>query len=284
MKLYADSATDLPLEFFKQKEVELFPLRVHIQNQDYEDLIGIHPKEVYSKIREGEQPKTSQVSPETFYNEFEKLAKNGESGLYIAFSSALSGTHDTAVMMRDQILEAYPDFNFIIIDSKAASMGYGLLVQLAARLRDEGLSLNEVEQRIRIALEQLQSLFTVEDLDYMARGGRVTKTSAFVGGLLNIKPLLHVEEGKLIPIEKIRGRKKVIKRLVELIGERGTGLENQVIAISHGDDLETAEELKALLEQAYGVSSFEIQIIGSAIGAHVGPGAIAVFFFSEPQQ
>lgn len=284
MKLYADSATDLPLEFFKQKEVELFPLRVHIQNQDYEDLIGIHPKEVYSKIREGEQPKTSQVSPETFYNEFEKLAKNGESGLYIAFSSALSGTHDTAVMMRDQILEAYPDFNFIIIDSKAASMGYGLLVQLAARLRDEGLSLNEVEQRIRIALEQLQSLFTVEDLDYMARGGRVTKTSAFVGGLLNIKPLLHVEEGKLIPIEKIRGRKKVIKRLVELIGERGTGLENQVIAISHGDDLETAEELKALLEQAYGVSSFEIQMIGSAIGAHVGPGAIAVFFFSEPQQ
>lgn len=284
MKLYADSATDLPLEFFKQKEVELFPLRVHIQNQDYEDLIGIHPKEVYSKIREGEQPKTSQVSPETFYNEFEKLAKNSESGLYIAFSSALSGTHDTAVMMRDQILEAYPDFNFIIIDSKAASMGYGLLVQLAARLRDEGLSLNEVEQRIRIALEQLQSLFTVEDLDYMARGGRVTKTSAFVGGLLNIKPLLHVEEGKLIPIEKIRGRKKVIKRLVELIGERGTGLENQVIAISHGDDLETAEELKALLEQAYGVSSFEIQMIGSAIGAHVGPGAIAVFFFSEPQQ
>lgn len=284
MKIYADSASDLPLDYFTQANVALFPLRVHIQDRDYEDLIGIQAKEVYDQIREGQQPKTSQVSPETFLKEFETLAAAGESGIYVAFSSALSGTHDTAVMMRDQVLETYPDFQFIIIDSKAASMGYGLLVKLAVKLRDQGLSLVELEQQIRARAPFMEHLFTVEDLDYMARGGRVSKTSAFVGGLLNIKPVLHVEEGKLIPIEKVRGRKKVIKRLVELVGERGVELSKQTIAITHGDDLETALELKNQLTVAYGIQEFDIQMIGSTIGAHVGPGAIAVFFFSQKTQ
>lgn len=283
MRLYADSATDLPLSYYTESNVDLFPLRVHIDGDDYEDVKGIHAKEVYDKIRQGAQPKTSQVSPETFLNEFETLAKNGEQGIYIAFSSALSGTHDTAVMMRDQVLESYPDFQFVIIDSLAASMGYGLLVKRAVELRDQGLPLTEIENKIRAMVATVEHLFTVEDLDYMARGGRVSKTSAFVGGLLNIKPLLHVEDGKLIPIEKVRSRKKVLRRIVELVGERGVNLSSQTVAITHGDDLETAEEMKQLLSEAYGIQNFDIQIIGSAIGAHVGPGAIAVFFLNHTQ-
>lgn len=283
MRIYADSASDLPLSYYEQANVDLFPLRVHIDGQDYEDVIGIHAKEVYEKIRQGAQPKTSQVSPETFLNEFESLAKSGEQGIYIAFSSALSGTHDTAVMMRDQVLETYPDFQFVIIDSLAASMGYGLIVKRAVELREQGLSLHEMEQKLRAMVPTVEHLFTVEDLDYMARGGRVSKTSAFVGGLLNIKPLLHVEDGKLIPIEKVRSRKKVLRRIVELVGERGVNLSQQTVAITHGDDLETAEEMRQLLSEAYGIEKFDIQMIGSAIGAHVGPGAISVFFLNHTQ-
>ncbi|OZS79099.1 fatty acid-binding protein DegV [Tetzosporium hominis] len=283
MKIYADSATDLPLSFFAQADVELFPLRVHIEEHDYEDMLGINAKEVYDKIREGHQPKTSQVSPETFLNEFEKLAKNGEKGVYVAFSSELSGTYNTAVMMRDQVLETYPDFEFAVVDSKAASLGYGMLVKKAVELRSNGLSVAEVAEGVQVAIAQVEHFFTVEDLDYMARGGRVSKTSAFVGGLLNIKPVLHVEHGKLIPIEKVRSRKKVIKRLVELVGEHGVNLDKQTVHISHGDDEQAAEELKALLTEAYGVQQFEIQMIGSAIGAHVGPGALSVFFYNTAQ-
>jgi len=283
MKIYADSATDLPVSFFEQADVELFPLRVHIEEHDYEDMLGINAKEVYDKIREGHQPKTSQVSPETFLNEFEKLAKNGEKGVYVAFSSELSGTYNTAVMMRDQVLETYPDFEFAVVDSKAASLGYGMLVKKAVELRSNGLSVAEVAEGVQVAIAQVEHFFTVEDLDYMARGGRVSKTSAFVGGLLNIKPVLHVEHGKLIPIEKVRSRKKVIKRLVELVGEHGVSLDKQTVHISHGDDEQAAEELKALLTEAYGVQQFEIQMIGSAIGAHVGPGALSVFFYNTAQ-
>lgn len=281
MKIYADSATDLPLAYFQQADVDLFPLRVHIEGNDYEDILGIQAKEVYDKIREGHQPKTSQVSPETFLQEFESLAKRGEQGVYVAFSSELSGTYNTAVMMRDQVQESYPDFQFAVVDSKCASLGYGMLVKKAVTLRERGLSVSEIEQQLLDTTSTIEHFFTVEDLDYMARGGRVSKTSAFVGGLLNIKPVLHVEDGKLIPIEKIRGRKKVIKRLVELVGENGSELAKQTVHISHGDDETAANELKSLLEETYGVKDFEIQMIGSAIGAHVGPGALSVFFYNK---
>lgn len=281
MKIYADSATDLPLAYFQQADVDLFPLRVHIEGNDYEDILGIQAKEVYDKIREGHQPKTSQVSPETFLQEFESLAKRGEQGVYVAFSSELSGTYNTAVMMRDQVQESYPDFQFAVVDSKCASLGYGMLVKKAVTLRERGLSVSEIEQQLLDTTSTIEHFFTVEDLDYMARGGRVSKTSAFVGGLLNIKPVLHVEDGKLIPIEKIRSRKKVIKRLVELVGENGSELAKQTVHISHGDDETAANELKSLLEETYGVKDFEIQMIGSAIGAHVGPGALSVFFYNK---
>jgi len=184
MKIYADSATDLPLAYFQQADVDLFPLRVHIEGNDYEDILGIQAKEVYDKIREGHQPKTSQVSPETFLQEFESLAKRGEQGVYVAFSSELSGTYNTAVMMRDQVQENYPDFQFAVVDSKCASLGYGMLVKKAVTLRERGLSVSEIEQQLLDTISTIEHFFTVEDLDYMARGGRVSKTSAFVGGAI----------------------------------------------------------------------------------------------------
>ncbi|MCM3358915.1 MAG: DegV family protein [Psychrobacillus sp.] len=281
MRIFADSASDLPKLFFETNQVELAPLRVHIDDKEYEDINDIVSTEVYAEIRNGKQPKTSQTSPEHFLRIFEDLAKSGEEGIYIAFSSELSGTYSTAVMMKEQLLETYPDMKLTIIDSKCASLGYGLLVKEAVKLRDEGLSLSEIEEKIRWNATHMEHLFTVDDLDYMARGGRVSKASAFIGGLLNIKPVLHVEEGKLVPIEKIRGTKKVMKRIVELVEERGGNLEGQVIAISHADVLDRAQELKEMILEKMQPTDVEIHLIGSTIGAHTGPGAISVFFLNK---
>ena len=281
MRIFADSASDLPKLFFETNQVELAPLRVHIDDKEYEDINDIVSTEVYAEIRNGKQPKTSQTSPEHFLRIFEDLAKSGEEGIYIAFSSELSGTYSTAVMMKEQLLETYPDMKLTIIDSKCASLGYGLLVKEAVKLRDEGLSLSEIEEKIRWNATHMEHLFTVDDLDYMARGGRVSKASAFIGGLLNIKPVLHVEEGKLVPIEKIRGTKKVMKRIVELVEERGGNLEGQVIAISHADVLDRAQELKEMILEKMQPKDVEIHLIGSTIGAHTGPGAISVFFLNK---
>lgn len=281
MRLFADSASDLPKQFFKDENVELFPLRVHIGDKDYEDIRTIHSKVVYDAIRSGEQPKTSQVSPEEMMRAFEQLGKDEEEGFYIAFSSELSGTYSTAVMVAEQVREEYPSLKLTILDSKAASLGYGLLVKEAVNLRDSGASLQSITEKIRFMAEHLESLFTVEDLEYMAKGGRISKGSAFVGGLLNIKPLLHVEDGKLVPIEKLRGRKKVLKRMIEVMAERGKDWSQQTVAICHGDDIEYALLLKQEIESQFKPKNVEIYMIGSVIAAHTGPGTLGVFFLNQ---
>lgn len=281
MRLFADSASDLPKQFFADEDVEYFPLRVHIGDAQWDDIRTIHSKTVYDAIRSGVHPKTSQASPEEIMNHFEKLAKDGEEGLYIAFSSELSGTYNTAVMVADQVREDYPGLKLTIIDSKAASLGYGMIIKEAARLRSQGEPLAAIIDAANFMIAHLESLFTVEDLDYMAKGGRISKGSAFVGGLLNIKPLLHVEDGKLVPIEKLRGRKKVLKRIVELMKERGRNWNGQTIAISHGDDIEYALMLKHEIEDQLQPKNVEIYLIGSVIASHTGPGTLAVFFLSQ---
>ncbi|PYF06540.1 DegV family protein [Ureibacillus chungkukjangi] len=278
MKIFADSGSDLPKEFFTENNVELFTLRVDLNNQQYNDILDIDPKVVYDAMREGAVPKTSQVSPEVFLKQFEALAKNDEEGIYIAFSSNLSGTYNTAVMIASQVRENYPNLKLKIIDSKCASLGHGLLVLEAVRLREEGLAYEEIAQKITHMAEHMTQLFTVENLSYLAAGGRLSKSSAFIGGLLSIKPILHVEDGKLIPLEKIRGRKKAINRIIELMAERGGDFSNTVVGISHGDDLEFAKEVQALIEEKLHPKAFEITMIGSSIGAHAGPGTIAIFF------
>lgn len=283
MRIYADSACDLPKSFYEKNPVTLIPLRVHIGETEYLDITTIDAKQVYTEIRQGKQPKTSQASPEQFLTLFEELAQSGEEGLYIAFSSELSGTHNTAVMIRDQVKEDFPNFKLTIIDSQCASLGCGLLVKEAARLKSVGEPIERIEEIIRFKAKHMEHLFTVEDLDYMARGGRVSKTSAFIGGLLNIKPLLHVENGKLVPIEKLRGRKKVMKRIIELMEERGEKLSEQTIGICHGDDEAFALEMKLLVEETFHPKETEIHVIGSVIGAHTGPGTLGVFFLNQLQ-
>lgn len=281
MRIFADSASDLPKSFYKQNNVIVIPLRVQLKGNEYDDIIGVDLSEVYSAIRQGELLKTSQASPERFLEEFSALGQSGEEGIYIAFSSQLSGTYNTAVMMAEQAKEKYPDLKLTIIDSKCASLGYGLLVKEAVRLREAGYNLDAIEEKIRFNALHMEHLFTVGDLNYLARGGRLSKASAFIGGLLSIKPVLDVEDGKLVPIEKYRGRKKVMNRIIELMEERGDSISEQVIAISHSDDLEAAEEMKALIIEHFHPKAVEIHLIGSVIAAHTGTGTFGVYFLNK---
>lgn len=281
VKIIADSASDLPLDFFKKNGVALLPLGVHIGESDYRDLVTISPKEVYDAMREGKVAKTTQISPLDVKETFTELAKKQMPALYVAFSSELSGTYQTAVMIGNEVKEEFPDFELAIIDSKSASLGLGLAVKHAVQLANNGKTLHEIEASVKDFCEHTEHIFTVDNLEYLARGGRISKASAFVGGLLNIKPLLHVEDGKLIPLEKIRGKKKVLRRVIELMKERGIALENQTIAISHGDDEETALELKSMIEAEFHPKEIYINTVGCSVGAHSGPGTIAIFFLNK---
>ncbi|GIN19242.1 MAG TPA: DegV family protein [Bacillus bacterium] len=282
LKLFADSACDLPLSFYEENNVELITLQVHIDDKEYKDLKNIQPEQVYQEIRAGKMPKTSQASPQQLHELFTSLAKSGESGLYISMSSGLSGTYQTAEMVKEQVKEEFPDLDLTIIDSKAVSLGYGLTVMAVAERIKNNEPKEDIIKFAQSNCNRMEHLFTIEDLEFLAAGGRLSKSSAFFGGLLNIKPLLHVDDGKLVPLEKIRGKKKLLKRMLGLMEERGVDLENQLIGISHGDDEETALEMKKLIEERFGTKDFYIRLIGATVASHAGPGTLAVFFLKKP--
>ena len=282
MRIFTDSACDLPQSYFEENNVQFFSLRVELDGKDYLDIVEIKPETIYEEIRNKKQPKTSQVAPDAFLREFEAVAKAGEEAIYYAFTSALSGTYNTAVMIADQVREQYPDFKLHIIDTLAASMGQGLIVQEAVRLRDAGHSTEEVVAATKNFAAHVEHLFTVDDLDHLARGGRVSKTSAMVGGLLNIKPILNVEEGKLVPLDKVRGRKRALKAMVELMAERGgEDFSDKVVGICHSMDEELLNEMKAIIEERFHPKAIYSTVIGAVIGSHVGLGTIGVFFTNK---
>ncbi|WP_249870138.1 DegV family protein [Oceanobacillus saliphilus] len=284
IKILADSASDLSKKYYNEYNIEMVPLTVRLDGKDYQDGQTIDPKTVYDSMRDGQSPKTSQVSPQLFEAVFTKYAKANEPLIYIAFSSELSGTYQTAKMMLQDVLETYPDAPIHIIDSKCASIGCGLVAIHAAKLAKNGASVEEVMEAATYQAAHMEHIFTVDDLEYLYRGGRVSKTAAFVGTLLKIKPLLHVEDGKLIPLEKIRGAKKVLQRMVEVMEERGTDFKNQTIGISHGDAPEKAELLASMISEKFGVNQDDIIIdmVGATVGSHAGPGTIALFFSNKP--
>jgi DegV family protein with EDD domain len=279
--IIADSACDLPIEYFEEHSISFLPLSVEMSGEQLRDQKEIKPKQLYDAMRQGVVVKTSQASPLLLKELFTELATKGIPSLYVAFSSELSGTYQTAMMIRNEILEEYPNFELVIIDSKCASLGHGLAVKFATDLAESGKPLAEIENAVTNYCQKMEHIFTVDNLEYLARGGRISKASAFVGGLLNIKPLLHVENGKLVPLEKIRGRKKVFRRMIEIMKERGTNLQNQTIAISHGDDEAAANEIKSLIQESFSPKEIYINYVGAVVGAHAGPGTLAIFFLND---
>ncbi|GAA0762589.1 MULTISPECIES: DegV family protein [Clostridium] len=282
--ILTDSCCDLPIDFVKENNIEVMPLRVNIKGKEIKDDLGqsIEYKAFYDMIREGEMPSTSQVNAYEFTEVFEKYSNQGYSIIYIGFSSALSGCVNSARIAKENVEGEISSADITIIDTKCASMGLGLVVYYAASMLKNGASKDEVVAWIEDNKLKVNHWFTVDDLNHLKRGGRVSSTAAIVGTMLNIKPILHVDdEGRLIPVSKVKGRKKSIKGLQESLKERIIKPEEQTIFISHGDCLSEAEHLKDLILDEVQVKEVIINNVGPAVGSHSGPGTIALFFIGE---
>ncbi|MCC2327324.1 DegV family protein [Bacillus wiedmannii] len=282
VKIITDSAADLPVELLQAYDIDLIPLRVYDEAEtEYLDGVTLESVTLLQKMREGAVYRTSLPSLETFQEKFVSYAKEGNPCIYLAFSSELSGTYQSSVVIKEEVKETYADLDLEIIDTKCASLGQGLVVLEAAKMAKDGASKEDILKRVDFLMNHIEHIFTVADLQYLVRGGRLSKVAGFIGGLLNIKPILNVQEGKLVPLEKVRGKKKVLSRIVDIMEERGKDLKGQTIAMTHGDDLETAEALKALITERFSCEVFIVNTIGAAIGAHTGPGVITLFFLNE---
>ncbi|MGX8237848.1 DegV family protein [Exiguobacterium sp. S22-S28] len=275
IRFITDSGADAPKELLNAYDFTVMPFGVLIGEDTFFDGESISPLELYAKMREGAAPKTFQVEVSRMVEVFTAHFKQGDPFIYLAFSSELSGTYQTATMLAAELAETYPDVPYAIIDTKTASTGQGLFVLDVAEYAKTH-SFEETKTYTEQKISTVRHLFTVESLEYLMRGGRVSRASAFIGGLLSILPLLTVEDGKLIPKEKIRGQKKVMNRIVEWMEEARPAIDGHRIIIGHGDSLERAEQLKQLIEAQFSPSEVLITIAGAAIGSHTGPGLLVI--------
>lgn len=282
--IWTDNTADMPLTWMKEHDVDYLCLSCNMEGEIYNKEHTIDDKEFYNKMRSGLMPTTSQVNPTEAQEAFEPILKEGKDLLYLAFSSGLSGTYNSCRVAAEELAEQYPDRKIEVIDTLAASMGEGLLVYYAVKMKEEGKSMEEVAAWVREHVLHMCHVFTVDDLNHLYRGGRVSKATAVLGTLANIKPMLHVDnEGRLIPVGKVRGRKKSLATLVSMMEERVGSYrdENEAVFISHGDCQEDAEYVARLVHEKYGITNFMLNNVGSTIGAHSGPGTVALFFLGD---
>jgi DegV family protein with EDD domain len=286
--LSCSSTADMPLEYFRERDIPFVCFHFNMDGKEYPDDLGqsMSFEEFYKRIAEGALPTTSQVNVEQFVDFFEPYLTKGEDILHISLSSGLSGTYNSAILAREQLLQKFPSRKMVIIDSLGASSGYGLLVDLAADLRDGGGTLEDVQARLEAIKLNVHHWFFSTDLTHYRRGGRISAASATMGTLLNICPLMNMNhEGKLIPREKIRGKKHVISEIVRRMDEHaqnGTDYSGKCF-ISNSACYEDARMVAGLIEQKFPKLDGKVMInsIGTVIGSHTGPGTVALFFLGD---
>lgn len=276
VKLFTDSCSDLPCEIVRKYNITMLPTPVHFGEDIFLDRDNLSPAEFYRKIDEStELPKTSQITPAVFMEAFKQALDEGYKVLSINFSSKLSGIFAAAVLAKENI----GSDDIRVIDSRCASVGFGMAVVKAAKLLKEGKDLSEVIETTLDYCSHMEHIFAVGSLEMLKRGGRIRKTTAFVGNILNIKPILHFQDGEILPLNKVRGEKKMLQFLLDTMEERGYRIkEQEVIGINHSANLALAERLREMIKERFGVNDFLISEIGAAIGAHVGRNTVSVFF------
>ena len=283
IKIITDSGCDLPEDLIEKHDITVLPIFVLRGEEEYRDKIDIYPEEVLKGMEEGTVYKTSQTTPEVFLKEFEKHLENEDKIICLPLSKELSGTYQSAVMARKIALEKYPDGEIYVQDINAVSGGEGLIVLETANMVAEGMEISSVLNGIKKLTENIEHIFTIGDIKYLYRGGRISKVENLLGGILSIKPILNVREGKLEPLEKVRGKNKAFKAIINIMKKRAKNdsLKNQTIIITHGNDSESAKKLKRLIEDEFEVKKIIISSIGAVIGAHAGLGTLAIFFLKE---
>lgn len=281
-KLLTDSGCDLPAAMLQELGITVVPLYVEFRGQTLEDRVDDSVKELFQGFRNGESATTSAVNPTRWADAMEEILQAGQDVLTVAFSSGLSTTYQSAVIAAEELQEKYPQRKIRVVDSRCASLGQGLLVWYAAKNRDAGMELEEAYQWLEEHKFNLCHWFTVEDLMYLKRGGRISAATALVGTMLQIKPVLHMDdEGHLINVSKSRGRKASIQALAQKMGELQLPGENDTVFICHGDCVEDAQYLAGLVKEQYGVKEVVIGYVGAVIGSHSGPGTLALFFLGK---
>ena len=274
----ANSTVDLPKEWLEERHVPVMPLKYTIDGETYPDMDGLSAKEFFQKLREGHMSVTSQINPDEAREMLEPIVKEGKDILHLAFSSGLSGTYNSMRIAAEELSEEYPDAKIVVIDTLCACMGEGLLLHKALQLKEQGKTLDEIAAWVEENKLHICQNVTVDDLNHLRRGGRISKTAAVLGTLVQVKPIIHVDnDGKLQVIGKERGRRKSLNKIVDMSVEQAKGWENDLVMITHGDCLEDAQYVEKRVKEKMGVENVLINNIGTVIGSHTGPGVVAVF-------
>ncbi len=281
-EILTDSSCDLPEEMYRELKLRFVPLTVRFRGQEFDDYNNDGLQTFFSALRAGEAASTAAVNPQRWEAAMEPILAEGRDLLVLAFSSGLSTTYQAAVLAREELLQKYPGRCIRAVDSLCASLGQGLLAWYACRKRDEGLTLDALADWCEEEKFHLCHWFTVDDLMYLKRGGRVSAATALLGTMLQIKPVLHVDdEGHLINMSKARGRRASIQALVAKAQELAIPGRNETMFICHGDCREDAEYLSSLVKEKLGVKTVLINYVGAVIGSHSGPGTLALFFIGK---
>lgn len=281
-----DTTSDLPKDYLRKNNITILPLTYVLEGITYTQDNGLEFKEFYEKMKNGSMPTTSQVNPSQARDVFEKFCNEGYDILHVAFSSALSGSYNSAKIAAEELMEENPDCRIVVVDSLCASLGEGLLIHKAVKMKENGKTLDEIVTWMEENKLHVCHNFTPMDLFHLYRGGRVSKTAAILGTMINVKPILHVDnEGRLTPLSKVRGRKKSLITLVDNMEQQiGNYIEENKrdgVFIGHGDTPEDAQFVADLIKERFGIESFLIDYVGPVIGSHTGPGILALFFMGE---
>lgn len=280
-----DTTCDFPEEYYQQHDLNVLALSYILDGETYfRGGKELSSEDFYAKMRSGSMPTTSQVNPESARASFEPILKEGKDILHIAFSSGLSGSANSARIAAEELMEEYPDRKIIVVDSLCASLGEGLLVHKAIEKKEAGMGMEELAAWCEANKLHIIHSFTVDDLFHLYRGGRVSRAAAVVGTMISLKPVMHVNnEGKLIPLFNVRKRKRSLQALVDAMEQKQGSFagKNDIVFISHGDCLEEAEYVKKLVQERFGITNFIINPVGPVIGAHSGPGTMALFFMGD---
>ena len=281
-QILTDSCCDFPPQRYRELGLISLPLSITFRGETYPDRNDDSLRDMYAGLRAGEAASTAAANPQQWEEALEPVLASGEDALILAFSSGLSTTYQSACIAAEEMKERFPERKILVVDSLCASLGQGLLAYYAARKRDEGLGLEALKAWLEDNKLHLCHWFTVNDLMYLKRGGRINAATAIMGTMLSIKPILHVDnEGHLVSVGKARGRKASIAALADKAAELGQGYDNSVMFISHGDCREDAEALAELVKERCGAKEVYINYVGAVIGSHSGPGTLALFFLGQ---
>jgi len=281
VKIIVDSSSDLPVELMEEYDIMLMPQRIYLKDTEYYDKVTINAEEVYEAMSRGIIPLTSLPRPADILEAYTRCCQEGNDFIYVALSSKLSGTYQLAAYIMEEVKEKYPGIRMKAVDSKSGSTAAGLIALQAAKLSMAGVSFDVIVEQLTELADHAEHIFMVSDLKWLIRGGRLSKAEGMIGSILNIKQILHVRDGAVELLERIRGRKKALLTITDITAERIGGFQDQTIGISHAGDLDLAYELRDMLTSRLGNEDIMINKIGAALVSHLGTGGVGVFFFNK---